>query len=420
MFYLNVGYQYGILDEVEVDGAIVYPSRTSQVDALKRDYDFPEERLFDPQMYLSDYNLDPENHLQLVKRLCQYDWFGAPVRDHDSGEETRTDYKNEIKEDTDTLWPQRTEPQHRWRDAVEECFEFQRQFGATKYIAPTPLIRDPEDDLNEYFQCLDEVLDADPSDKPTLVSVTLDRDAIFHRDPDNNDLIDSLADTLQTHPSVEGAYISLTSSADPHFRIISSKVAGNFLRLVSLLSDELETVVVNFVECLGLACLGVGADGYGSGYFNKGRAFRVSDYHEEGFGIAYPHFHSGNLCLDFDPERDMQRLHDNRLLHYLEDDWTDASEDLREAFDDDIPIDVLGNWKRSRSNYSQARLHFAQNHKQLGSENWDADKTLRWIQDAESAWKYFEGRFSEEPLDRPDGRHLTPWRKAITDQFNRM
>ena len=411
MFYLDVGYFWDVLEDVDVDGAIFRASGIDMPSALRRDHERPSDVLFDPQLYLSDYDLDPDLHESLVLRLCMYEWFGASPPTFDSAASTRREYRNALRDQLPELWSERTDPNQNWQEAVDAALDFQRNFQATGLILPSPLIRDPEDDLSRFFERLDDGLASAPDDAPLYVTVALDEGAIAHRDPTSNDLVESLADGLTARPEIERVYLVLTSEASPHVQIVNPNVVGSFLRLVSMLSS-LE-VVVNFVECLGIASLGFGATGYCASFYTKGRNLRISDYIARGGGAAYPRFHSANLALDFDPTDDVQRLRDRRLLHYLNDDWTTASDNLRGALQQGLSVADVADWRKARNNTKASRKHFAQVHTRMGNMDWTPDSVFQWVQGAEAAWIYLSDLFENNPLSVPDGLHLRPWRNAV-------
>ena len=420
MFYLNVGHAWSIVEDVAADAVILPALRSSSVAILRRDPDkLPATVLFDPQAYVLSYEIrddEVEAYEGMLLKMAMYPWFGMISQSFDSSEQSQAEHKKEIKAQLPALWAARSDPSRNWQSVVRSCLDFQRQFGVSTPILPAFAIRDPEDDLGSYFDALDDALEVlEPADGSPFVTIALDRSALAHRSPADNDLIAALADGLTARRGVERVYVVVTAETSSHVRLTNPRVVGSFLRLVRLLSGSLE-VVVNFVECLGLAALGVGASGYGCGYFTKGRTFRLTDFRVRGGGAAYPKFHSPRLALDFAPQDDLdERLARNGLLWYVDEDETPFSTDLLEVLRAGGQTQYVDLWRESMSNTSAAQRHFAVAHATLAAEavGWDTRRTRRWIQQAEASWVYLADRFERDPFSVADGVHLRPWRDAI-------
>lgn len=419
MFLLNVGYQWSDLDDAGADGAIFRSSGQDCESLLRRDRPKGLSRiLFDPQLYLLDYPLAPDVHAGLLKHLATYDWFGMGTPSFDSGETNRRAWLNEVKENIDGLWKGRRPPQADWPDVVRSAVATQLAFGCTEVILPSSLLADPEDNLDTYFTQLDDavVIASGLTDLPLLASVPMDEGLLAHRSPDENQVVEALADGLTARDRLEGVYLTLSTEASSSVLVINPHVAGSILRLSSLIGQEAGLIVVtNFVECLGLATLGFGGSAYGSGFSVKSRCLRISDYIDRGGGAAYPKFNSVGLGLEFSPEPDMEKLRDAKLLRYLKSDGTPAGQPVLDALFAGQDTASVPAWERRKNNVAAARLHYAQNHVAWAKRTWNAEAVQIWLQEAEAAWTYLAKRFEAAPLSEPNGRHLGPWRHAVDD-----
>lgn len=419
MFLLNIGYQWGVSETVEMDGAVFRAAGQDMETALRRPaVGGLQEKLFDPQLHLLDYELDAEAYPTLLSKLATYPWFGMAPPSYESEEGAKRGWLSEIRGQIAAIWQARVSPYEDWPTAVGDCVRFQADFGCSKVLIPSGLLSDPEDDLDAYFTRLDDAIEVarDRTDLPLLAMVPIDQGALAHRPAEANQLVSALADGLTARDGIVGVYISLSTETATNMRILNPRVAGSLVRFTSLLAGASDFhTVVNFAECLGLVCLGVGASAYGAGYSLKSRCLHVADHRDQGGGPGYPKFHSASLCMDFYSSTDLEKLRDARLLRYLAADRTEASAPLLDALAQGEDVDEISvpSWAQRMNNLTEARRHFAELHAAAGRRTWSAEATLEWLQDAEAAWSYFSARFEDEPLEVTDGRHLGPWRRAV-------
>jgi hypothetical protein len=407
MFLLNVGYQWSDLDGQDC-ASLLRRARPGQLARV----------LFDPQLYLLEYDLAPADHGGLLKNLATYGWFGMGAPGFDSTETNRRDWLKDVKDSIDDLWASRTSPLADWREAVRSAVDVQAAFGCSEVILPSPLLADPEDNLDNYFALLDDAVEvASPRTQlPLLASIPMDERFLAHRTPGGSPVVEALADGLTVRDRLAGVYMTLSTEASSSVLVINPRVVGSLLRLSSLIGRDAGLLVVtNFVESLGLASLGFGGTAYGSGFSVKSRCLRVSDYVDRGGGAAYPKFNSVALGLEFSPEPDLERLRDAKLLRYLKNDGTPAGQPVLDALANRQDTASVPAWERRRNNVAAARLHYAQNHVAWAKRSWDAGAIQAWLQDAEASWSYISQRFEDAPLSEADGRHLGPWRRAVDE-----
>jgi|GEM_PF-3994314 len=421
MFYLNVGYHWDVLREVKdaIRGAIFCASTIDMVAVLRRECALPNKVLFDPQMYLLDYELEPETHLSLVRRLCTYNFFGITRPEFNSSEQNQSEYKQGLSENLNEIWKNKSPHDRIWGDLVEAAIAFQKLFGVSSYILPSILIRDPEDNLDRFFNRLDEASQHIPDDKPTYISVALSEAAMAHKPASENELLASLADELTARPEIKHVYIVLASESSNSIRHLNPNAIGGFLALTKLLSENKIDVLVNFAESLGIAALGFGAGGYGASYYNKGRALRLSDFVETKGRGAYPNFHSTHLAVDFEAENDLVKVRDCHLLKCLKDSWTPASKNLKKALEAGQSPAVIPGWARTKNNTKLARMQFAHGHSKMGDRKWTPSDVLDWLQNAEMITDYIDKKTSNNPMSyKFKTAHLKVWRKSVEDLVN--
>jgi hypothetical protein len=76
-------------------------------------------------------------------------------------------------------------------------------------------------------------------------------------------------------------------------------------------------------------CMGVGADGFATGYSTSKRKMSFSNF-KSSFGRSFPKFYSHNLIGDFLSETDLNKIRDNNLIQMIEDDpLSDESRHVR-------------------------------------------------------------------------------------------
>lgn len=416
MLYLNVGYQWGVLDRVDVDGCIYRASALDRESASRREMRTHEHILFDPQLYILDFPLSPDECRTTLGNIATYSWFGMPVPDYDSGESRVSDWRRGVRDSIATSWDARQSPSDRWDEVVTDAVTFQDQLGCSRIILPATMISDPNTALDLDMQRLDRAIEVASglTDRPLLASVPLLDQAVRYRAPMANQLVDALADHISVRDQLHGAYVLLASEAPPKVYVTDANAAGAVLRLVQLVGSMAhKEVVVNFVEALGIVACTLGASAYATGYSRKDRRMSFIDLKGTG-GRQLPKFYSSSLCMDLYPQRDMERrLVPRRLLRFVEGDATPAGDPLIQALRDGRPADDVAAWAETPNNTGAAQAHYVQRHKSSVGSVQTAEGALAWIQDAEMQWQYVSRRLEDDSLEASDGAHLTPWRAAI-------
>lgn len=416
MFFQNLGYSWS--SETGAGDGLVLRASGQDIEAALRREQPGEKTLFDPQLYFLGFDISTEEHPDLIAKLATYRWFGIGSPAYDSEEGTRREWAAGIKGKLAKYWAKRVDPTSDWGATVREAVGFQVRFGTRAIILPATLIADPETDLAGDLQRLDEAVEVarGMTDLPLYASVPIEEGAVKHRDPRSNSLVEALADAISAREGVAGTYVALAQASMPKDRITNRKVVAALLQLCKKLGrDAGGKVIVNFVEGLGALCVAAGATGYATGYKQKSRRLSPVDYKTRKGGSPFPKFHSATLFLDFYPERDLERLRDQKLLRYLAKDKTPAASPLLGALRAGAGSSTVAPWEERKGNTSAAESHYAQVHAGYRSRIPTLEEALTWIQEAEAAWLYLEERFKEDPLEAADGAHLAPWRAAMEE-----
>jgi hypothetical protein len=211
MFYLNLGY-YWQVPEIGEHGVCVGAHGVDSPGALTTDrrdrLPIPDKRLFDPQLYLRD--LDLQDSESVVTRLATYPWFNSSVSEY-SDNQTVTDWKKQVTEALQGRWP--CELPDGNRDAVyriiEACLAFQERFGVGRLIIPASMSRDPESDFSCESAWIDIGLElaADNFDLPVYATLGISDTCLMHRRPNENELLKIVVDQIAARTELSGVYL---------------------------------------------------------------------------------------------------------------------------------------------------------------------------------------------------------------------
>jgi hypothetical protein len=330
---------------------------------------------------------------------------------------TRKDWLDSIAGDVERTWPPRTPA----NDAdlttlIEQCCQWQVNFGVNRLILPAPLIADPLTDLADYLRWVDGGLHvAKKFNIPPLVSCPISEACLpFQLQP--------VLDQLAAREEAAGIYFCVETSPDNAAVSASPAVANAYLEASYLLGQHSrKEVVINYADVFGLACLAVGATAFAGGYETRTRRLNLDDFVErEGGGGAFPRFFSLSTNTFYRPTRDMERIRDARLLARFLKDETPSSRPLLEALRQGASASSVPSWREGRQNVAAARAHFIERLIQAVPEltalepERRPERTLNWLQDAEMTTEYLNVRFRDDPLDDP-GRQAHPWRLAFEE-----
>ena len=356
--------------------------------------DFPTSRdgfvLFDPDSYLWD--LDSATCGRAVECLESYPWVpDAP---------TRTNLSSMSDEEIVS--------------AIEASAEWQVERGASRIILPTPLVSDPILPLDEFLRWLDLGAGvAAASGAQALLAVGVSEVAIRAH-------FGTILDHLTARDDIPGVYIFAETSRSSGNVAVNQDVARMLLMASYFAGWRLEReVVVNFADTFGLACLAAGALAFAGGYERKCRRLNFGNFEERDGGGAFPKFFALSTTAYYRPERDMQRMRDERLLRLLNADRTLSSAPLFDALQAGSSAQEVPTWRESRNNVAAAKAHLIERLCDAVDELLTLPPgrdrivwALDWLQDAERNVAYLSSRFEDAPLD-DDGRHVRAWRAAF-------
>lgn len=417
MLLFNVRYQWNIFGDSPPDGVVFHASANCSEDFTRRQVagEIPSFRLLDPDSYL--LNLDSTACGKSCSYLATQPWLPVQIPDYDSGTHSRSQWRNDavIPALADN-WPPSLDVDGDGRKKIiSDCLNWQRDFGVSRLIVPTPLIDDPES-LDQFLGWLDDGLEvAADYDETTLVTVFLAESVVRQQ-------IEPLADQLTAREELAGIYLGIESSYSSVIPISARESLRALLDLSFLVGHECGCeVVVNYCDAFGLACMAVGAGRFVAGYDRKTRRLCFSDYEddESGFG-AFPRFFSLSTGCMYRAVKDLIKLRDERLLRRLAGDQTATSRPLLDALRSGVDeSSVPPFWKESRGNIAKARTHLIERLTAGSQElvalsdltdriNWAID----WLQDADATVTYLNRRFQDDPLDDV-GAHIAAWRAAF-------
>ena len=363
-FYANIGYKFKLPGGVITDGSVVLASAMPmhQLERRKFDTRYPhmENRLFDPQLYLS--NINPVTAQKACSNLASYPWFGVVnIPLYDSALFSQTEWSTQVMSDIVNLWPRTTPTDPEIiRSGLQECIDFQIRCGVQAIILPSPLTTDPATSYDEEIFWLDEgirIAQENQVELPIFASVALSDLCMRFEQPLNNRFLELIADSISAR-EIDGVYLILEQALEPAEtrQCGDSRTLQSMLTLVHYLSrDAGLKVIVNFMGAFGLALEAAGAEIWASGWYKSLYRLRIADY--SATGRAYPTYWSYPAVLDIHMEAEFDRLVANGQLEIISD-VTPASQGLLNAAEQGIPSTQVPTWTYRQSNVASAQEHF--------------------------------------------------------------
>jgi hypothetical protein len=408
MFFLNVGYRRHLTAaEERLDGALYVASGNDLLRLSGGQRSEHGAMLFDPQLYLS--TLDAAECSRVCARLATYQWFGVPgLPPFDSNATTRRDWMTQVQNLVVGQWPGRPATED---DAIDEAclnaISFQLELGCTQIILPSPLLTEPADEGGAQSQWLDGALrmaELVAPEEPLLATVAL-RDSVLTEDAFTaGGLLDTVADQVTARPGLAGVYIVIEQTAQQHPFDTPDRVLRAYLRLCrAFAAGGYATVLPNFIDVFGLACVAVGATGFANGPSHALRRLCPSSFRDEGFGVALPHFYSHRIIGELLPEQDLDRIANHRLLARVRD-LTPHSQALMDALARGGSAANLVQWAESRNNQTTSSKHFIRRllMEEFGLQEMGADDRLErirdWLIDADATATYVARRIGGNGL----------------------
>jgi hypothetical protein len=409
MFFLNVGYRRNLTAaEARFDGVLYVAFGHDRERLVRAQRAESGAVLFDPQLYLA--GLDAIECSKFCARLATYPWFGAQgLPDFDSNASTRQEWFKRVQENVAAHWTGKAPTGvAEIREACRKAIAFQLELGCTQVILPSPLLTEPEEEAQTHSEWLDVAMEIAVSefdvDEPVLATVAL-RDSVLTEDAFTvGGLLDTIADQVTARAGVDGVYIVIEQTASMHPFDAPDRVLRAYLRLCrTFAAAGYDTVLPNFIDVFGLACMAVGATGFASGPSHALRRLSPSSFEDESFGIALPHFYSHRLIGELLPEQDLDRIAARGLLARVRD-VTPHSQALMETLARKGSAATLPQWAESRNNQTTASKHFirrlAIEEKRLAELGLEEriERVMDWLIEADANWRYLNERLGGERL----------------------
>ncbi len=415
MFLCNIRGKWIVPEQAAPDGLVVH--------AASKDCERPfgEQQpgllLVDPNVYL--WGLLYEDCTRVCQYLATYPWVPIDVPAFaDSQYTKRAEWLlEEVAPIVAEAWPPITPTDDDALHAlITACIRWQVGRGVGLVILPAPLVDDMGVRLDEYARWLDIGLRCAAEQRvDALMSLPLTQRVL-------PGLVDDVLDLLTSRSDLHGLYVCVETTNGSRY-VADRSVADALLEISYHVGHRHGArVIINFADIFGLACLGVGASGFATGYTLKDRQLALSDFEEGGGGGgAYPRMLSLAACSRFRTGKDMEALRDRRLLTRLGSDISTASRPLFDALSAGQGAADVPGWEETYNNDANARAHLNQLLVDasravltLGDTQSRAGRVFDWIQDAEMLSDYLQRRFDDDPLDEM-GTWTRMWRSAYEE-----
>ncbi len=418
MFLFNLGHRKTPVGQPH---GIIYQVSQVPFEVLARrpnlETDMSKWVFLDPQLYLHSI-LNPEEHKNACAYLASFPWVSWQAIDCEEGM-SMIEWREKLRQEF--IW-HKDLPTDRDKitSAIKQCFDLQVAKGVSGLIVPIPLIENLEDNFTTQLKWIDIALDLKGDyDIPLYVTIPLLDELIIHSEPENNMLIETILDQIGTRDSISGIYLLVVKSRVSNIRITEKRIVKTLFLLSYEFGNSMGlSVLVNFVDDLGLFCLAAGAQYFSSGFWKKQRQIYAQDFISPTGGRRYPSFYSARILADFRPQDDLDRLHEAKLIHLFDADYTKASADLLDAFRAGRNSEGVPTWEQAINNDTEANLHRVLRLTNAAEEmNSSKDKlgvALKWLQEAEMRANYLRDRFQEVPLS-VNFQHLNVWRLAFEE-----
>jgi hypothetical protein len=377
-------------------------------------------RLFDPQLYLSE--IDTRARKECTK-LASYPWFPTgDIQGYDSDEMTQSDWKNEVSSDIDDIWKSVTPSSLPVIEAsIRACIKYQLSIGCDAIILPSPLTTNPSSQYTDEATWIDkgvEVANELDVDIPVLATIALQDNCLRFQRPPNNHLINQIADSVSAR-GVDGAYVVLEQSSEPQNQrhCAHKNVLWSILNLSHLLGvDANLTVVASYLGAYGLACRAAGADAWSTGWYKSLYRLRIPDL--AGTGRARPRYWSFPAAISVHLKSDFDDLSANNLIGGGPlDDATPASNGLLTAAKQGSLVRHVPDWEYTMNNVTAARDHFLASVFQEEKELQGLNRTDRvdyihdWLKDASTLTSNVAQTLGAQPDTNLD--HVQVWEEAF-------
>lgn len=401
MIFVNVGLDHRLPTAISSAKGIVLMPLHDYRERLERDHSIDSvTRLVDPQLYLA--SLDGTEASKACAKLCSYPWFGVEgAPDYEEGMK-KADWHNQLIECAKENWPGQPPDSDNAKSISMQALEFQDSIGSDILLLPCPLISDGTDDGETIAKWIDEGLAAREElelRQPVVATIALDEPILVPSAFAAYCLVDSIVDQITARSELSGAYVVINRSETTHPFQMSASVSRAYLTLARRLSHYgLENVIVNYADVLGLACVGLGASGFGIGDSFSRRRLSLAGLKDADAGRRLPRFYSHPVLAEFYTEKDLDRIVALNLMKHVSDS-TSFSAQLMDALADGRSASEIVSWAENYSNDSAAKRHLLERltvaDKLLVQAQNRATSTIEWLEEAHMRQLYLQERLNE-------------------------
>lgn len=415
MFILNIGRKKNVAAEPELGQSLIYLSAHNDLEGFAQSQSESSTLLFDPQLYLA--GLSVKKHKKTCCKLATLPWFQISERLPKKGKLGLRAWRDSIPEVIDGLWGAKIDP----AKATTSAIKFQQQFRCSKIILPSPLIVDREDEAETQGVWLDVALKISSSldvSQPLLFTVAISEEILNAKSFESGGYLDVLVDQLTSRYSqqINGVYLVVLQKNSVHPLKTPESVLKAYLHLSKMFSKHGE-VVVNFADVFGLPCLAVGASMFATGPSQALRRLCLSNYEDDGFGKALPHYYSHQTIAEYLSETDLDEMVSKGLLRRVKD-VTPYSKDLIELLERGRSAAELPTWAENQNNISQAQKHFASRMLEEGkklsslSANGKRQYVRDWLEDADVNAVYVKSKIKRL---KGDAVSVESWSRIVSE-----
>lgn len=405
MFFLNRGYQRRINENIDrISGSILLPSANVSERLLRMSAEYPRV-LIDPQLYLA--GLTAGECEKVCARLATYPWFGVrDLPDFDSAEIGLREWEGRVRAHVQRAWPSRAPVGNGIANAAALAVDFQLRMRVTFIILASPLITEREDEAQTQAEWLDAGVRAATTleaEQPVLATIALHESVLNERAFEPGGFLDTIIDQVAARDGVDGVYIVIAQESAGHPFETDRRVLRAYLHLVRACRNRpYETIVTNFADVFGIACMGAGATAMASGPSQALRRLSLAGFQEQGGGRPLPQYYSHRCIGEFLSESHLNVIARTRGTLRQVRDETDFSASLLDALDRGASAAAVPAWAESQNNVAEAYHHFIA---RLASEGHAVgrrrDRTERaqhvrdWVEDAIAARLFLGSRLGE-------------------------
>lgn len=400
MFYLNISHNWKFGSTMEdVDNAILLPSGICRLRLLRTPRLELQRVLFDPQLYLS--NLDSSKCTLTCSRLASYPWFNTgEIPNFDNQTMSRREWDKKMQEHVSENWRISSTIPEDIFTACSECIDFQINCSCSQIILPTPLITEKADEVQLQADWLDQGIKAAQeleAQQPLLATVAIDEKELANDSFSASGLLENIIDQVKSRDEIGGVYIVIVQTHWDHPFHNSDLVVKAYLYLSRFFGSIYDTVVVNFADLAGLACMGIGATSFSTGNSQNLRRLSFENFKERSGGKAYPHFYSHKSASEFLTEKELDKIRDKKLIRRIFD-KTPHSQILMDTLIKGDSASALIAWAEGQNNLEAAQKHYiariAQEHVKIRKLSLaERQNSIRnWLEDADVNQVYLESK----------------------------